>query len=441
MIMTKNELRMKKLSAISLGCDKNKVGLEKMLGQVSEYGLEVVADIHEADIVIVNTCSFILAAEEEAVDTIIEMEALREKGVIEKLIVSGCFPERHSNLQENFPYVDRFMKLRENDNIVNIIESLYGVEQSKLKPTLARVLTSPKSYAYLRIADGCNNVCSFCTIPRIRGRYKSEPMDELVSEAKMLVDRGVKELILVAQDTTRYGEDLYGKNCLIELCEKLSKIKGLTYIRLHYLYPELVDDTLLKYISKNPKMCKYLDIPLQHIDEGILKSMRRKINEDGTRNLINNIQTNYPEIKVRSTFIVGYPGESGKIYNKLCQFLREAKLDYVGFFAFSKEPNTVAYYQKKQIPRFIKMRRLKKIEKLQNDIFLDKAIEEIGKTYDVLVDRYDENSGDYFGHSEFLSPTVDFGIRFADNGKVKQGDIIKVKIVDFDGGDFKGEAL
>ncbi len=439
--MTKNELMMKKLSAISLGCDKNKVGLEKMLGLVQEYGIEVVADATEADIVIVNTCAFILPAEEEAVETIIEMEDLRKKGVIEKLIVSGCFPERHDGLKGSFLNVDRFMKLRENDNIINIIEELYGVEKSKVKPSLNRVLTSPKSYAYLRIADGCNNVCSFCTIPRIRGRYKSVSMDELVQEAKLLVGLGVKELILVAQDTTRYGEDLYGKNCLIELCERLTKIKELKYIRIHYLYPEKVTDELLEYILHNKKMCKYLDIPLQHIDNEILTNMRRKVDEAETRALVENIKTNYPEIKIRSTFIVGYPGETGKEFKKLVKFLQEAKLDYVGFFAYSKEPNTVSYYQKGQVSNFTKKRRLKKIERVQNDIFLEKALNEILRTYEVLVDRFDETTGEYLGHTQFLSPTVDFGIRFVDNGQVKTGDIVKVKLIDFDGSDFKGEVL
>lgn len=440
--MTKNELRTKKLSAISLGCDKNKVDLEKMLGKVNDYGIEVVAEPREADIVIVNTCAFIMPAEEEAINTIIEMEDLKNKGVIEKLIVSGCFPERHvSGMAEYFPKVDRFMRLSENSQIVNIIEKLYEVELSKEKKSFKRVLTSPNSYAYLKIADGCNNACAYCTIPRIRGRYRSTPMDELVDEAKMLVDYGVKELILVAQDTTRYGEDLYGKNCLIDLCEKLSKLKGLKQIRLHYLYPEKLDRALLDYINKNPKMCKYLDIPLQHIDDDILKSMRRRSGEKETRDLINMIRSDYPEIKVRSTFIVGYPGESGKQFKKLCEFIKEAKLDYVGFFAYSKEPNTAAFYMPKQVSSFKKKHRLRKIEALQNTIFSEKALEEMGSVQEVLVDRFDEQTGEYLGHTQYLSPTVDFGVRFVDNGFVKLGDMVKVKLYDFDGSDFRGEVL
>ncbi len=440
--MTKKELMTKKLSAISLGCDKNKVDLEKMLGKVREYGIEVVSEVEEADIVIVNTCSFILPAEEEAIGNIIEMESLKRKGVIEKLIVSGCFPERHPNeLSENFPLVDRFLRLRENDEIIGIIEELYGIEKSKQKPSNKRLLTSPNSYAYLKIADGCNNVCSFCTIPRIRGRYLSQPIEDLVAEAKMLADMGVKELILVAQDTSRYGEDLYGKNALIELCEKLSKIKDIKYIRMHYLYPEKVDRTLLDYIMKNEKMCKYIDIPLQHIDDDILKSMRRRVGEEETKALVKLIKEEYPEIKIRSTFIVGYAGENQSKFKKLCNFIREAEFDYAGFFPYSKEANTIAYYMKNQVKNFIKNYRYKKITLLQNHIYTKKAKEMINQEVSVLVDAFDENTGEFISHTPFQSPNVDFGVRFVEDKPVRVGDEVKVKIYDFDGRDYKGEML
>ncbi len=440
--MTKKELMTRKLSAISLGCDKNKVDLEKMLGKIRDYGIEVVSEPEEADIVIVNTCSFILPAEEEAVGNIIEMEELKKRGVIEKLIVSGCFPERHPNeLKENFPNVDRFMRLRENDDIVGIIEELYGMEKSKQKPSYKRLLTSPSSYAYLKIADGCNNVCSFCAIPRIRGRFLSTPMDDLVSEAKMLADMGVKELILVAQDTSRYGEDLYGKNSLIELCEKLSKIKEIKHIRMHYLYPEKVDKTLLDYIMKNDKMCKYLDIPLQHIDDELLKDMRRRVSEEETRALVKLIKEEYPEIKIRSTFIVGYPNESMAKFNKLAAFLKNAELDYAGFFPYSREANTIAFYKKGQVPKYVKNYRYKKITGIQNEIYTKKAKEMLGQEFDVLVDSYDEKTGEFLSHTEFQSPNVDFGVRFVEKSPVRLGDEVRVKIYDFDGRDYKGEML
>ena len=440
--MTKEELKQKTVSAISLGCDKNKVDLEKMLGRIKEYGLQIVEEPEEADIVIVNTCAFIRPAQEEAIMNILSMEKLKNEQRIEKVIVTGCFPERNYNsMKENFPTIDAFLRLNENDNIVGTIEKLYGLEPSKPIKKYERVLTNSPSYAYLKIADGCDNVCSYCTIPRIRGRYKSYPMEDLVDEAKNLVSRGVKEIILVAQDPTRYGEDLYKENCLIKLCEKLCKIKGLDRIRLHYAYPEKVSDELLSYIAKNEKMCKYLDIPLQHIDNDILKSMRRKLDEKDTRELIEKIKSNYPEIALRSTFIVGYPGESKAQFKKLCDFVQETKFDYAGFFPYSREPNTASFFMKKQVLEFIKRRRLKKIIKIQNDIVTEKAKEKIGQTVEVLVDSFDPQTGEYMGHSKKMSPLVDFNVKFVDNGNVKCYTYVKVKIYDFDGSDYKGEIV
>lgn len=440
--MTKEELKNKIVSAISLGCDKNKVDLEKMLGRIKEYGFQITEDVREADIVIVNTCAFIQPAQEEAIMNILEMEKLKENGVIEKVIVSGCFPERNYNsMKENFPTIDYFMKLRENDNVCQIIEKLYDVELTKPAKKFERVLTNSPSFAYLKIADGCNNVCAYCTIPRIRGRYVSYDMDDLVDEAKNLVSRGVQEIILVAQDTTRYGEDLYGENALINLCEKLSKIKDLKWIRFHYAYPEKVSDELLEYISKNEKMCKYIDIPLQHIDDEILTSMRRRLNEEDTRKLIAKIKTNYPEIALRSTFIIGYPGETRKQFKKLCKFIEEAEFDYAGFFPYSREQNTASFYMKKQINKYIKSYRTKKITKLQKTIVEKKAAQLIGQEIEVLVDSFDENTGEFTGHSQKMSPLVDFNVCFVDNGNISCQSFVKVRITDFDGSDFKGEII
>lgn len=440
--MTKEELIQKTISAISLGCDKNKVDLEKMLGRLHAFGFTISDDIYSSDIVIVNTCAFIQSAQEEAIMNIIEMENLKQNGILEKVIVTGCFPERNYNsMKENFPTIDAFLRLRDNDKICEIIEDLYNVEHDKPIKKYERILTNSPSYAYLKIADGCNNVCSYCTIPRIRGRYISYPMEELLEEAKNLVGRGVKELILVAQDTTRYGEDLYGENKLIELCEKLSKIKNLEWIRLHYLYPEKVDDKLLSYIVKNPKMCNYIDLPLQHIDNDILKSMRRKVDENGTRNLLENLKNNYPSLALRSTFIVGYPGETRANFKKLIEFIKDTKFDYAGFFPYSKEPNTASFYMKKHLSNWTKKHRWNKIKKVQNQIALEKAKEMMGQEIEVLVDYFDENTGEYVGHSQKLSPLVDFGVRFVDNGNINCAQIIKVKIYDFDGSDFKGEVL
>ena len=440
--MNKKELLQKKVSAISLGCDKNKVDLEKMLGLLQDYGFQIVDDVHDCDIVIINTCAFIQPAQEEAIANIIEMEKLKENGIIEKIIVTGCFPERHyDSMKENFPTIDLFMRLRENNSICQKIEQLYDVEISKIKNSKNRVLTSGYSYAYLKIADGCDNVCSYCTIPRIRGRYKSVPMDELVEEAKLLAERGIKELILVAQDTTRYGEDLYGENKLIKLCEKLCKIKTIKWIRLHYLYPEKVTDQLLTFMQNNEKMCQYLDVPLQHIDDKILLSMRRKLGEENTLNLVEKIKNEYPDFALRSTFIVGYPGERRAQFKKLYNFINKTKFDYAGFFPYSKEPNTASFYMKNQVSNFIKKLRAKKINKLQHKIMQENITQMMDKEIDVLVDYFDSDTGEFVGHSEKLSPTVDFAVRFVDNGSIEISTFVKVKIYDFDGSYLKGELL
>lgn len=440
--MKTEELQKKVISAISLGCDKNRVDLEKMLGKLKAYGFEITDDIPNSDIVIINTCAFIRPAQEESIMSIIEVEDLKKKGLLEKIIVTGCFPERnYAQMKENFPNIDAFLHIRENENICEIIEKLYKTDKNKKIKSYERILTNSPSYAYLKIADGCNNVCSFCTIPRIRGRYKSQPIEELVDEAKGLVSRGIKEIILVAQDTTRYGEDLYKENKLIELCEKLSKIKDLQWIRIHYAYPEKVDKELLDYIMKNPKMCKYLDIPLQHIDNEILSSMRRRLDEDKTRKLIKLIKTEYPEIAIRSTFIAGYPGEKGKQFKKLLKFLKETEMDYVGVFPYYREENTASYFMKNQVSNFIKNRRKKKINSLQEKVVAKKVQNNLGKEELVLVDYFDEKSGEFCGHSQKASPTVDFGVRFVDNGNIKISQFVKVRITGFDGCDYKGEIV
>lgn len=440
--MTKEELKKKVISAVSLGCDKNKVDLEKMLGRLKSYGFTIVDDTDRADIVIINTCAFIQSAQEEAINEICSFEYLKSRGQIEKVIVTGCLPERnYQELKDNFPEIDAFVRLKDNENICQIIEGLYEVEKTKPIKKFERVLTCSTTYAYLKIADGCDNVCSYCTIPRIRGRYKSAPIEELVEEAKNLVSRGIKEIILVAQDATKYGEDIYGENSLIKLCDSLSKIKGLKWIRLHYAYPERVSDELLSYISKNDKMCKYLDMPLQHIDDEILKSMRRRVDEQNTRALVEKIKGDYPEIALRSTFIVGYPGESGRAFKKLSKFIAQGDFDYAGFFPYSREPNTASYFMKKQCLNWTKNRRLKKIQKIQNNIALEKAKTLIGQEMEVLVDYFDEQTGEYCGHNQKLSPTVDFGVRFVDNNSVNIGDFVKVRIYDFDGSDYKGEIV
>lgn len=438
--MTKDELIKKKVSAISLGCDKNRVDLEKMLFSLADYGFKLVGDVEEADIVLVNTCAFILPAREEAIENILEMEQLKKQEKIEKLIVTGCLPNKHFNeIKESFSNVDAFVQTKDNDKIVNIIEDLYNVKKSKCSDSYERILTTSCGYAYLKIADGCNNVCAYCTIPRIRGPYKSEKMDKIIDEAKFLAKQGVKELIIVAQDTTRYGIDLYGEPKLLELLKKLVKVKGIEWIRLHYAYPEMIDSELLNFIDLEPKMCKYLDIPMQHIDDDVLAKMRRKHNELSTRALVNEIKSLHPDIKIRSTFIVGHPGETRKAFGKLLKFLKQAKLDFVGFFPYWKEEGTVSYYMKGQKSALTKKLRLKKAQKVQMKIAFENAKKQLGQETTVLIDEFDETDGTFVGHTNFLSPSVDFGVKIVDNNSIEIGQFVKVCLVDFDGNFYKGE--
>lgn len=436
--MTKEEIQGKKISAVSLGCDKNRVDLEKILFSLKDFGFKVVATPEEADVVIVNTCAFILPAKQESINTIIEMEHLKDKGVIEKVIVTGCFPERNmKELVENFPKIDAFVRIKDNGTIPTLIADLYGLKEEKYKKKSGRIITTTGSYAYLKIADGCNNACSYCAIPRIRGRYISAPMDELVDEANNLVKQGVKEIILVAQDTSRYGEDLYGENKLIELCKKLVKIKGLQWLRLHYLYPEKLSDELLEYISNEEKICNYIDIPLQHIDDEILASMRRRMNEEDTRQLIQKIKTNYPNLAIRTTFIVGYPGETRKKFKKLCNYVRETKFNYAGFFQYYREENTASYFMKKQLSNFTKKRRLKKIKAIQEGVVKAQVDRNIGEEVDVMIDDFDCTTGLYIGHTRKQSPNVDFGVA-VEAERLRIGDIVKVKIDSFNGNNYGG---
>ena len=435
-----NELKGKKVSAISLGCDKNRVDLEKMLFRLSDYGFSIVPDVNDADIVIINTCAFIEPSRKEAIDNIFQTLLLKEQGKVEKVVVSGCLPQRYmKELKEEIKEVDAFLTLEDDEKICDIIENLYNLPISKKKKSLGRILTNNSSYAYLKIAEGCSNGCSFCTIPRIKGGFRSAPMEELISEAKDIAEKGVKELILVAQDVSRYGEDLYGENSLIPLLKKLTKIKGIEWIRLHYIYPEKINKEFLDYIYNEPKICNYLDIPLQHIDNKILTSMRRKLGEKETRELISLIKTDYPKIALRSTFIVGYPGETKADFKKICDFLKETKFDLAGFFPYFREENTASYYMDKQVSELTKKRRFKKVQKLQHEIVFEKSKGLLGQNFRVLVDSFDSSTGFFMGHTEFFSPRVDFGVEINYNEKVEVGNFVNVKFNSFDGENFKGE--
>ncbi|MGD9900946.1 MAG: 30S ribosomal protein S12 methylthiotransferase RimO [Spirochaetales bacterium] len=441
--MTKKELQQKQIGVISLGCDKNRVDTEHVLGLLTQYGFKITNNIEEANIIIINTCSFILDARTESMEAILESINYKTSKC-EKVIVMGCLTQMGiSEIKADFPEIDAFVKLKENKDIVDIIEGLYGLNTGfkplNLPPN--RIVSTPKHYAYLKIADGCNNACAYCTIPAIRGRFKSEPIEVLVEEAKALVAKGVKELILVAQDTTRYGLDLYKKPKLVELIKELSKIDGLKWIRLHYCYPEMVSDELIDEVANNKKVCKYIDIPLQHISDKVLKAMNRRSSKESIETLINKIRSKNKDITIRSTFIVGFPGETRKDYKQLYNFLNDYKLNYVGFFPYSREPKTAAYNMKKQVPTFIKMHRLNKLQKLQESVLLQHNEAQIGKECIVLCNDYLSEQNYYVGRSEHTSAEVDTLILFKSSKPLKIGEFYTVKITNLMGYDLEGEVL
>lgn len=439
--MTEKELLEKKVSAICLGCDKNRVDLEHMLGNLREFGFEVIDDITNAQIIIVNTCAFIAPAVKESIDNIL-LATKQKNGVCEKVIVTGCINERYfEEIKAEIGEVDKFVKVKDNDTIIQTLFDCYNVDKKIKNHDSERLLTTPSHYAYLKIADGCNNGCAFCTIPRIRGRYKSEELSDLVKEAKELASQGVKELIIVAQDITRYGEDLYEKNMLIPLLEKLSKIKGIEWIRLHYAYPEKIDDELLEYIYNNDKICKYLDIPLQHIDNKILYEMNRRCDEKQTRELITKIREKYPKIALRTTYIVGFPGETRKQFKNLLEFIKQNPMPNVGFFPFYREEKTKAYFMKHQVPNFIKKHRLKVIQKAQEIVSDELNKQRLNQVVQVLVDSFDENTGYFVARDMYNSPDVDFCIMIKDNSKIEIGKMYNVKLTDYINRIFVGEIV
>lgn len=439
--MNEKILLEKKISAISLGCDKNRVDLEHMLGALKEKGFSIIDDITEAEIIIVNTCAFISPAVKEAIDNIL-LAINQKQNKCEKVIVTGCLNERYLNdIKQELPEVDAFVRIKDNDDIIKTIYELYGIYIKDKNRDSVRLLTNFSHYAYLKIADGCNNGCAYCTIPRIRGRYRSVPMDKLIKEAKSLAEMGVRELIIVAQDITRYAEDLDEKYNLIDLLEKLSKIKNIEWIRLHYCYPEKVDNVLLDYIVNNPKICKYLDIPLQHIDNDILFNMNRNCNEQQTRDLIENIKTNYPQITLRTTYIVGFPGETKKQFNKLLEFVKTSKMNNVGFFPYYREEKTKAYFMKKQVSNFTKKHRLKKVQKAQLEVAEQINISKIGTVVKVLIDYFDETKGVFVGRDQNNSPQVDYNIQIVDNNNIMSGNFYNVKITNYVDGYFEGEVV
>lgn len=429
-----------KILFISLGCDKNLVDSEVMLGYLSEAGFEITNDESEADIAVVNTCSFIHDAKQESVNTILEMSDLKEKGQLKVLLVCGCLAQRYADeLKEELPQIDAILGTMALENIVDAVNDALKGKKETILPSIDTSLTEAKKrivttggyYAYLKIAEGCDKCCTYCAIPSMRGKYRSFSMDYLVDQAKRLVEEvGVKELVLVAQETTIYGTDLYGHKALTELLHRLGQIEELKWIRLLYCYPEEIDEELLLAMKDEPKVCHYLDIPIQHASDGILKRMGRRTSNAQLREKIAMIRRILPDICLRTTLITGFPGESEEDMKCLKQFVEEMRFDRLGVFPYSKEEGTPAAKMKGQIPKKTKEKRAKEIMLMQQEIAFAKAKERIGLSLSVIVEGRIPEDDVYVCRSYLDAPDVD-GLVFVNcEREFCSGDMIQVKITD-----------
>ena len=433
-----------KIGAISLGCDKNRVDTEKMLARLVSGGHTLVGNEEDADVIIVNTCAFTDDAKSEAIDEILSAVGHKKHSKKKRIIVTGCLPQRYmETLEKEFPEVDAFLGIADYDNILDTVEKI--TKGDKIfggacgdEFYSGRVLTTPYHYAYLKIADGCNNHCTYCAIPSIRGKYRSEKMEDLLLEAKGLEKEGVKELILVAQDVTRYGIDFDGKSHLVELVDALSQM-DFDLIRLLYLEPEAIDDSIIDMIVTNPKVAKYADVPLQHIDGDTLKRMGRRAGEDYTRALIKKMREK--GITLRSSFICGFPGESEEAHQKLVEFIREGNIDYAGFFAYSREEGTPADRLTDHLDDEIKVARAERLRAIQTQVINKRNQQLIGKTVKVIYDEIDYDKQLFLGRAGFQTPDIDNVVYFTADKEVHIGEFYDVEITGVDGIDLVGKVL
>lgn len=437
--MRTKSLKKNKINVITLGCSKNVYDSEVLMGQLQASGKNVVheAPAHdEGNIIVINTCGFINNAKAESVNTILEYVDKKEKGIVDKVFVTGCLSERYKpDLEVEIPNVDQYFGTTELPLLLKALGADYKHELLG-----ERLTTTPKNFAYLKIAEGCDRPCSFCAIPIMRGKHVSQPIEKLVKEAEGLAAKGVKELILIAQDLTYYGLDLYKKRNLAELLENLIKVEGIEWIRLHYAFPTGFPMDVLELMKKESKICNYIDIPLQHISDNILKSMRRGTTYEKTTNLLKEFREKVPGIAIRTTLIVGYPGETEEDFQILKNWVQEMKFERLGCFAYSHEENTHAYLLEDDVPDDIKQQRANEIMDIQAQISWDLNQEKIGNTYRCIIDR---KEGPYFvGRTEFDSPDVDNEVLIdASKFYIKTGDFVTIKITDATEFDLYGEPL
>lgn len=412
------------VNLITLGCAKNTVDSEHLAGQLTDF-YDVVFDSDEpSDIVIINTCGFILDAKEESIDTILRAAQLRRSGEVKQLYVFGCLSERYKDdLRVEIPEVDAFFGARTMDDIIACIKAS---EVAVLDRSL-RTLSTPSHYAYLKISEGCNWGCGYCAIPLIRGKHRSVPFEELLAEATILAQRGVKELLVIAQDTTYYGMDLYGRRRLGELLRALCKIEGIEWIRLHYAYPAQFPDDVIEAMASEPKICKYLDIPLQHVSDSILSSMRRGLGKSETVALVKNLRAKIPGIAIRTTMLVGYPGETRADFDELCDFVREARFERLGVFPYSQEEGTYSALELvDDVSIEEKERRVDELMMLQREVSAGNNDRLVGSVVRVLVDRAEDDF--YVARTQWDSPDVDGEVLIVSEGSLSIGDFVEVEI-------------
>ena len=423
--MRTKTIKKNKINVVTLGCSKNIYDSEVLMGQLKANGKEVVhEDENEAgNIVVINTCGFIGKAKEESIDTILHYAKRKEAGEIDKVFVSGCLSERYKpDLQKEIPNVDQYFGTHDLPNLLKVLEADYKHELIG-----ERLTTTPKHYAYLKIAEGCDRPCSFCAIPLMRGKHRSTPIEDIVVEATKLAEKGIKEVMLIAQDLTYYGLDIYKKRALADLLEALVKVEGIEWIRMHYAFPTGFPLDVLEVMKREPKVCNYLDIPLQHINTELLKSMKRGTTHEKTTALIHKFRALVPEMAIRTTLIVGYPGETEAMFQELKDWVEEIRFDRLGAFEYSHEENTGAYVLEDDVPAEVKFQRVNEIMEVQSQISWELNQEKVGKTFRCLFDRKD---GEYFyGRTESDSPDVDNDVLVdAREHYVKIGEFIDIKV-------------
>lgn len=419
-----------KVGFISLGCNKNLVVTENLIGLFKKHNYEICNNEEEAEVIVINTCGFIDEAKDEAIKTILEM-AEYKKNKCKYLIVIGCLVTRYKKeLEEELGEVDLFISIREYNKIWEKISSLLDKKESDTLSYDNRFITTGNVMAYLKIAEGCSNCCTYCAIPMIQGKYISRKYEDVIAEAKKLASNGYQEIVVIAQDTTKYGIDLYGKPRLAELLNDLCKIDGIKWIRFLYSYPESIDDELINVVKNNDKICKYFDIPIQHISDNVLYNMNRKSDGKSIRNLINKLRKEIPSVIIRTTLIAGFPGETKEEFNELCEFVKEYKIDKLGCFAYSKEENTKASLMDNQIKERIKNKRKNKIMEIQRQISLDKLKEKIGKRYTVLLEDVSDNFDCFVARSYMDAPEADGVIYVPFDNNHGLNEFVEVEITD-----------